>query len=195
MVIHTFENAADTACYLRDLSIGCVRWCGLLVGVVVVTRGGSAGVYCLASGGPDAQGAGVCRVTVPWVGGVAGFGAGGGPSVAQSAEGATPGPGLSTPGYVRLGGNSTACRNPGVDRPGPGAAGQAPPGRPRDPLRHPACALAAPGAVKSTRQSGSARVGSAGCGWSVRCEYLHRRGCRVFGRRAQSIVERPRITM
>ena len=57
---------------------------------VVVTLGNSAEVYYLASGGPDAQGAGVCRVTVPFVGGVVAIGVGGGPSVAQSAQGATP---------------------------------------------------------------------------------------------------------
>ena len=58
--------------------------------VVVGCLTGLVSVYCLASGGPDAQGAGVCWSTVPWVGGVVAFGVGGGPSVAQSAQGAIP---------------------------------------------------------------------------------------------------------
>ena len=62
----------------------------VLVVVLGVTRGGLVAVYYLASGGPDAQGAGACRSTVPFVGGVVAIGVGGGPSVAQSAQGAIP---------------------------------------------------------------------------------------------------------
>ena len=63
---------------------------GAALVAVVGCLTGLVAAYYLASGGPDAQGAGVCRVTLRWVGGVVTIGVGGGPSVAQSAQGATP---------------------------------------------------------------------------------------------------------
>ena len=72
-------------------------YCGLLVGVAAALAVvGSCGdprwfarVYYQPPAGRTPE-EGVCRSTVPWVGGVAGFGVGGGLSVAQSAQGAIP---------------------------------------------------------------------------------------------------------
>ena len=70
-------------------------WCVFWVWLWLVRFVG-CGVYCWASGGPSSQGAGVgCRGAVGWVVGLGG-GVGAGSSVAQSAEGAIPGTGLST---------------------------------------------------------------------------------------------------